>query len=153
MYDLLEKLLMLILLYGAVSLISVKGASGDIVRFTCVIGTLVFLTGKVNMFCTDVLMPFVNTDIIEESSKKGKEIFEMELNSKIEEYIENDIREICHKYGADGEVEVDIGVKDEKAQIEEIIISADFDSIQGIGFIKNEIMKIYNVDEVKIIEN
>ena len=57
------------------------------------------------------------------------------------------------KYGADGEVEVGIGVKDEKAQIEEIIISGDFDSIQGIGFIKNEIMKIYNVDEVKIIEN
>ena len=105
------------------------------------------------MFCTDVLMPFVNTDIIEESSKKGKEIFEVELNNKIEEYIENDIREIFHKYGADGEVEVDIEVKDEKAQIEEIIISGDFDSIQGIGFIKNEIMKIYNVDEVKIIEN
>ena len=50
-------------------------------------------------------------------------------------------------------MEVDIGVKDGKAQMEEIIISADFDSIQGIGFIKNEIMKIYNVDEVKIIEN
>ena len=148
----LKKMIVLTIIYGGLTLISGKGSSGNLVRFSCALGMLVFLSGKIsNIFAVEMVDIYDNS-VIEQSVQQGKKKFDIGLNKEISDYIEKDILSICRKYGADGDVEVSLKIKNGQAEIETIGLVGNFESAQGIGFIKNEIMNTYGIDEVKIIE-
>jgi len=152
MTGILKNLIVLTIVYGGITLVSGNGASGNLVRFSCALGMLVFITGKIGGAAINNFTPLYDISEIEQGVEEGEKMFNIGLNEGISSYIEKDITEICQKYGADGEVEISLKVENEQVEIEKIELIGDFKSEQGIGFIKREIMNTYGVDEVNVIE-
>lgn len=147
-----EKLILLTLIYGGIILLSGNGASGNLLRFSCAVGILVFLSGSGDAIVRFENMVLYDMESVRESADEGEKMFENALHEELKARLESEIQSICRRYGAQGDVAVKLKVENREAEIESIELSGDFESLQGLGFIKNEIKNIYNVDEVKIIE-
>lgn len=147
-----EKLILLTLIYGGIILMSGKGASGNILRFSCAVGMLVFLSGSGDAVVRFENMMFYDMASVQESADEGEKMFENSLHEQLKARLESEIQSICNRYGARGDVSVNLKIENRDVEIESIELSGDFESLNGLGFIKNEIKNTYNVDEVKIVE-
>ena len=149
----LEKLLLITAVYGVIVIVSPKGENGNIVKFACAIGMMVFLINTAADMSFIDISGLMHTDEIKQGAAKGKEMMKAEINKEIVRYIEKDISDICERYGVKSDVEIEITIEDGNAQIEKIELKGDFASRQGTGFVMNEIKNKYGVHEVIIIED
>lgn len=148
----LEKIIALAIIYGIIMAISKKGVQNELLRFGCALGMLIAIMG---------IKPYIkeygyvlkgHSSEIEYNIDKGQEIFNIQLNQRVTENIENGINEIAMKYGKNCETEVHLNVTKRGVDLTEIKIYGNFPSQQGVGFMKNEIIKTYGKHEVTVIE-
>ena len=92
------------------------------------------------------------SEIIKNSAYKGELMYTNEIKKNIEETMKKNILEKALRYGEECEIALEIEMVEEEVKIIDLKITGIFPSAQGVGFLKNEIIKDYGYKEVEIIE-